>query len=152
LKRTRSVVLGSLLSIVLVAQSLPAAGATDIRGSWIGVIREIDGDSGFQAMSIVITRLQVGTRAGRVVYANGECRGPITLRSRTARGTYFFAYHEVNDNICSGDDRIRVRLRGARLSVRVVPPPDRGYNVHEGLLRRDLCVALPRRRTARMAC
>jgi hypothetical protein len=83
---------------------------------------------------MTITRTRVGARAGTLSNPGTPCHSSLRVVRRGTAG-YTLRYTERSSSSkCTGDDRIVIRRRGARLSWRATSPD--GRQVGKALLRR----------------
>jgi opacity protein-like surface antigen len=124
-----------LLTAVLAALLLAApAQAASVKGKWKGTVHIVKGGTGAFAMKMTITRTKVGAKAGTLSNPGSPCHGTLRVSSRL-NGGYSLRYHELAAaGECTGDDRIFIRRKGARLSWRATSPD--GRQVGKALLRR----------------
>ena len=124
-----------LLPIAVLASlavAAPADAATSVKGRWKGTVHVV-GTSKTFAMKMTIRRTRVGSTAGTLSNPGTPCRGTLTVTARR-NGGVALQYHERSGNgACTGDDRIFVRRKGARLSWRATAPSGQ---VGRALLRR----------------
>jgi hypothetical protein len=126
------IVLACVLATLLLAA--PAAKAASVKGKWKGTVRIVKGGTGSFAMKMTIRRTKVGGKAGTLSNPGSPCHGTLRVSSRRTGG-YSLRYHELAPNgSCTGDDRIFIKRKGARLSWRATSPG--GTQVGTALLRR----------------
>jgi hypothetical protein len=116
---TRHVTVVTALAALVLAAAPASAQAPPELGTWVGGYR----DSGHRvAMRIVLTRLQIGKRAGTTRYRSSgfTCRGRLRLRARTAAGFV------LRDRLVSGPrrrctdgDTVIVRVINGKLRTKV---------------------------------
>lgn len=111
--------LALLATLVLTMADPASAQAPPELGRWVGGYRDGGARIG---MRIVLTRLQIGQRAGTTRYRGprGVCRGRLRLRARTAAGFV------LRDRLvsgprrdCTNGDTVIVRFVNGRLRVKV---------------------------------
>jgi len=122
--------------IVLLATLVAAAPAeaASVKGRWKGTVRIVKGGSGTFPVKMTIRRTRVGSRAGTLSNPGTPCHGTLRITSRHDGG-YSLRYRELSSSTqCTGDDRIFIKRKGARLSWRATSPD--GVQVGRALLRR----------------
>ena len=124
-----------LLTAVLATLLLAApAQAASVKGRWKGTVHIVKGGTGSFAMKMTITRTRVGARAGTLSNPGTPCHGRLRVTGRR-NGGYSLRYTERSRSTkCTGNDRIFVKRKGARLSWRATSPG--GGQVGTALLRR----------------
>ncbi len=128
--RTRILLVALLATLVVAAP----AQAASVKGSWKGTVHIVKGASGSFAMKMTIRRTRVGARAGTLSNPGQPCHGRLRVTGRR-NGGYFLRYTERSSSTkCTGNDRIFIKRRGARLSWRATSPD--GRQVGTALLRR----------------
>jgi hypothetical protein len=128
--RAPIVAVAALTTLLLAAP----AQAASVRGTWKGTVHVVKGGSGSFPVKMTITRTRVGARAGTLSNPSSPCHGPLRV-SRRLNGGYSLRYTERSrSSKCTGNDRIFVRRKGARLSWRGTSPG--GGQVGKALLRR----------------
>jgi hypothetical protein len=127
--RVRLVSVALLATLVLAA---PAEAAKSVKGTWVGSVRVVGTSTTFP-MKMTIKRTKVGAKAGTLSNPGSPCHGTLTVSSRR-NGGYSLRYHEKSTSSrCTGDDKIFIRRKGARLSWRATAP---NGQVGRALLRR----------------
>jgi hypothetical protein len=127
-----SIVAACVLATLLLAA--PVAQAATVRGKWKGTVTIVKGGSGSFAIKMTITRTRVGVRAGTLSNPGSPCHGTLRVSGRR-NGGYLLRYKEASSSSkCTGNDRIFIRRKGARLSWRGTSPD--GKQVGTALLRR----------------
>ena len=124
--RLRIVPLALLASLALAAP----AEAASVKGTWKGTVRS--GNISFP-VKMTIKRTKVGSRAGTLSNPGSPCRGTLTVSSRRNGGVSLRYHEKSRTSQCTGDDRIFVKRKGARLSWRATAPSGQ---VGKALLRR----------------
>jgi hypothetical protein len=126
-----SIVIACVLATLLLAAP---ARAASIRGTWKGTVHVVKGGSRSFPVKMTIKRTRVGARAGMLSNPGEPCHGTLRVASRHDGG-YTLRYKERSRSAkCTGNDRIFVRRKGARLSWRGTSPDRK--QVGEALLRR----------------
>jgi hypothetical protein len=120
-------VLTALLATLVLAAPAQAAS---VKGTWKGTVHS--GNLSFP-VKMTIKRTTVGSRAGTLSNPGTPCHGTLRVTSRHDGGVSL-RYRERSDSSrCTGDDRIFIKRRGAKLSWRAVAPSGQ---VGRALLRR----------------
>jgi hypothetical protein len=113
---TIRLVLTALLVTLLLAA--PAQGAS-VKGTWKGTVHS---HGRTFPVKMTIKRTTVGSRAGKLSNPGTPCYGTLRVRSRR-NGSVSLRYKERSGSSrCTGDDRIFVKRKGAKLSWRAVAP------------------------------
>jgi hypothetical protein len=124
--RLRIVPIAVLASLALAAP----AQAASVKGTWKGTVHS--GNITFP-MKMTIKRTKVGSKAGTLSNPGSPCHGTLTVSSRR-NGGLSLRYHEKRKTSeCTGDDRIFIKRKGAKLSWRATAPSGQ---VGKALLRR----------------
>jgi hypothetical protein len=127
-----SIVLASALATLLLVAA--PAHAASVKGKWKGTVHIVKGGTGSFAMTMTIKRTKVGSKAGTLSNPGSPCHGTLRVSSRR-NGGYSLRYHELAAaGQCTGDDRIFIKRKGAKLSWRATSP--NGAQVGKALLRR----------------
>jgi hypothetical protein len=127
-----SIVVGYALAALLLAA--PAAQAASVKGKWKGTVTVVRGGNGSFPIKMTITHTKVGGKAGTLSNPGTPCHGTLRVASRR-NGGYSLRYKETSGSSkCTGDDRIFIKRKGARLSWRATSP--NGAQVGNALLRR----------------
>jgi hypothetical protein len=124
--RIRIVLTGLLATLVLAAP----AQAASVKGTWKGTVHS--GNLSFP-VKMTIKRTTVGSRAGTLSNPGTPCHGTLRVTSRHDGGVSLRYRERSGSSKCTGDDRIFVKRRGAKLSWRAVAPSGQ---VGRALLRR----------------
>lgn len=120
----------SLALLATLALATPAQAAKSVKGKWKGTVHS--GSISFK-MKMTIKRTKVGAKAGTLSNPGSPCRGALTVTSRHDGGLSL-QYHELSTGMdCTGNDKIFIRRKGAKLSWRAVAPSGQ---VGKALLRR----------------
>ena len=128
--RTRILLAGVLATLLVAAP----AQAASVKGSWKGTVHIVRGGNGSFAMKMTIKRTRVGARAGTLSNPGKPCHGRLRVSGRR-NGGYSLRYTELSRSArCTGNDRIFIKRKGARLSWRATSPG--GGQVGTALLRR----------------
>jgi hypothetical protein len=115
MRRFRLVPAALLTTLALAAP----AQAASVKGTWAGTVRS--GTITFP-VKMTIKRTAVGSRAGTLSNPGTPCHGTLRVTSRHDGG-YSLRYRERSGSSrCTGDDRIFIRRKGARLSWRATAP------------------------------
>ena len=110
------------------------AEAASVKGRWKGTVHIVKGGTGSFPMKMRIRRTRVGARAGTLSNPGSPCHGTLRVSSRHDGG-YSLRYHELSSSTsCTGDDRIFIKRKGAKLSWRATSPD--GSQVGKALLHR----------------
>ena len=129
--RRLPIALLAAFSVLLLAAPAEAAS---VKGRWKGTVHIVKGGTGSFPVKMRITRTRVGARAGTLSNPGTPCHGTLRVSSRR-NGGYSLRYHELSSSMrCTGDDRIFIRRKGAKLSWRATSPD--GSQVGKALLRR----------------
>ncbi len=72
-------------------------------------------------MKMTIKRTKVGSTAGTLSNPGTPCHGTLTVTSRHDGGLSL-QYHEKAGGHCTGDDKIFIKRKGAKLRWRAVAP------------------------------
>ena len=124
--RTRIALIALVASLVVAAP----AQAASVKGTWKGTVHS--GSISFP-MKMTITRTKVGAKAGTLSNPGSPCHGALRVSGRS-NGGYSLRYKETSrSSKCTGDDRIFIKRKGARLSWRATAPSGQ---VGRALLRR----------------
>ena len=124
--RTRIALIALVASLVVAAP----AQAASVKGTWKGTVHS--GSISFP-MKMTITRTKVGAKAGTLSNPGSPCHGTLRVSGRS-NGGYSLRYKETSrSSKCTGDDRIFIKRKGARLSWRATAPSGQ---VGRALLRR----------------
>jgi hypothetical protein len=120
-----------LAVLATLALATPAEAAKSVKGKWKGTVHS--GSISF-AMKMTIERTKVGSTAGTLSNPGSLCHGTLTVSSRR-NGGYSLRYHEKSSatSKCTGDDKIFIKRKGAKLSWRATAPSGQ---VGTALLRR----------------
>jgi hypothetical protein len=115
--RARIVPLAVLATLAL---ATPAQAAKSVKGKWKGTVHS--GSISFK-MKMTIKRTKVGSTAGTLSNPGSPCHGTLTVTSRHDGGISL-QYHEKNTAAgeCTGNDRIFIKRKGAKLRWRAVAP------------------------------
>jgi len=131
--RSRAALLAAIAGCAALTLAAPAEAASVV-GSWKGTVKVARGGSGTFPVKMTISRTRVGARAGTLSNPGTPCHGSLRVSSRHDGG-YSLRYKELSGSPkCTGDDRIFIRRKGARLSWRATSPD--GRQVGTALLRR----------------
>jgi hypothetical protein len=118
----------ALLATLAVAS--PAEAAKSVKGRWKGTVHS--GSISFP-MKMTIKRTKVGSTAGTLSNPGTPCHGTLTVTSHR-NGGLSMRYHEKSGTSqCTGDDRIFIKRKGAKLRWRATAPSGQ---VGTALLRR----------------
>jgi hypothetical protein len=113
--RARIVPLAVLATLAL---ATPAQAAKSVKGKWKGTVHS--GSISFK-MKMTIKRTKVGSTAGTLSNPGSPCHGTLTVTSRHDGGLSL-QYHEKSGGTCTGDDKIFIKRKGAKLRWRAVAP------------------------------
>jgi hypothetical protein len=115
--RARIVPLAVLATLAL---ATPAQAAKSVKGKWKGTVHS--GSISFK-MKMTIKHTKVGSTAGTLSNPGSPCHGTLTVTSRHDGGISM-QYHEKNTAAgeCTGNDRIFIKRKGAKLRWRAVAP------------------------------
>jgi hypothetical protein len=114
--RLRIVPIAVLASLALAS---PAQAAKSVKGKWKGTVHS--GSISFP-MKMTIKRTKVGSTAGTLSNPGTPCHGTLTVTSRR-NGGVAMQYHEKSTaGNCTGDDKIFIKRKGAKLRWRAVAP------------------------------
>jgi hypothetical protein len=126
MSRLRILPIAVLASLVLAAP----AEAASVKGRWKGTVHS--GSISFP-VKMTIKRTRVGSTAGTLSNPGTPCRGTLTVTSGRNGGVSLQYHEKSNTSKCTGDDRIFVKRKGAKLSWRATAPSGQ---VGRALLRR----------------
>ena len=116
---------------VLATLALAApAEAASVKGTWTDTVRS--GDISFP-VKMTIKRTTVGSRAGTLSNPGSPCHGTLRVTGRRNGGVALRYRETSGSSKCTGDDRLFVKRKGARLSWRATAPSGQ---VGTALLRR----------------
>jgi hypothetical protein len=106
--------------LATLALATPAEAAKSVKGKWKGTVHS--GSISFP-MKMTIKKTKVGSTAGTLSNPGSPCHGTLTVTSRHDGGISL-QYHEKNKSStqCTGNDKIFVKRKGAKLSWRAVAP------------------------------
>ena len=105
---------------VLATLALAApAQAASVKGTWKGTVHS--GNITFP-MKMTIKRTAVGSRAGTLSNPGTPCHGTLRVSSRRNGGISLRYKETSGSSKCTGDDRIFVKRKGAKLSWRATAP------------------------------
>jgi hypothetical protein len=126
-----------LLSLCVAALAFMLAAApaqaASVKGRWAGTVEITKGGTGSFPVRMTIKSTRVGSRAGTLSNPGSPCRGTLRVLRRR-NGGYSLQYRErSHSSICTGNDRIFIKRKGARLSWRATAPSGQ---VGRALLRR----------------
>jgi hypothetical protein len=125
--RLRIVTLAVLTTLALAA---PAQAAKSVKGTWKGTVHS--GSISFP-VKMTIKRTRVGSTAGTLSNPGTPCRGTLTVTSRHDGGVSLQYHEKSGATNCTGDDKIFVKRKGAKLRWRATAPSGQ---VGKALLRR----------------
>jgi hypothetical protein len=118
--------------LATLALASPAQAAKSVKGKWKGTVHVVGSTTKFK-MKMTIKKTKVGSTAGTLSNPGSPCRGALTVTSRHDGGLSL-QYHELSTGMdCTGDDKIFIKRKGAKLSWRAVAPSGQ---VGKALLRR----------------
>jgi hypothetical protein len=108
--------------IATLALASPAQAAKSVKGKWKGTVHVVGSTTKFP-MKMTIKKTKVGSTAGTLSNPGSPCHGSLTVTSRHDGGISL-QYHEKNKSStqCTGNDKIFVKRKGAKLSWRAVAP------------------------------
>jgi hypothetical protein len=125
--RARIVPIAVLATLAL---ATPAQAAKSVKGKWKGTVHS--GSISFP-MKMTIKRTKVGSTAGTLSNPGSPCHGTLTVTSHRSGGISL-QYHETSHTSqCTGDDKIFIKRKGAKLRWRATAPSGQ---VGKALLRR----------------
>jgi hypothetical protein len=112
-----------LAILATLALATPAEAAKSVKGKWKGTVhaRSVDGKRFSFPMRLTIKRTKVGSTAGTLSNPGSPCHGTLTVASRHDGGLSL-QYHEKGGGNCTGDDKIFIKRKGAKLRWRAVAP------------------------------
>jgi hypothetical protein len=125
--RARIIPLAVLATLAL---ATPAEAAKSVKGRWKGTVHS--GSVSFP-VKMTIKRTRVGSTAGTLSNPGTPCHGTLTVRSHHDGGVSLQYHEKASTPDCTGDDKIFVKRKGARLRWRAVAPSGQ---VGRALLRR----------------
>jgi hypothetical protein len=120
--------------LAALALASPAQAAKSVKGKWKGTVHVVGSTTKFK-MKMTIRHTKVDSKAGTLSNPGSPCHGTLTVVSRHDGG-FSLQYHEKNKTStqCTGNDKIFIRRKGAKLSWRAVASPS--GQVGKALLRR----------------
>ena len=124
----RAAMLITVLTTLLLAAPAQAAS---VKGTWKGTVHT-DNNLSFP-VKMTIRRTAVGSRAGTLSNPGTPCHGTLRVRFRANGGVSLRYKERSGSSRCTGDDRIFIKRKGAKLSWRAVAPSGQ---VGRALLRR----------------
>jgi hypothetical protein len=116
--RARILPLAVLASLALVA---PAQAATSVKGRWKGTVHVVGKTLTFP-VRMTIKRTRVGSTAGTLSNPGTPCHGTLVVRSHHDGGVSLQYQERSTSSKCTGNDRIFVKRRGARLRWSATAP------------------------------
>jgi hypothetical protein len=117
--RLRFIALAALAASLALAA--PADAAKSVKGKWKGTVRVVGSSTSFP-MKMTIKRTKVGSTAGTLSNPGSPCHGTLTVTSRR-NGGLSLQYHEKSTTgSCTGDDKIFIKRKGAKLTWRATAP------------------------------
>jgi hypothetical protein len=128
--RARILPLAILAILATLALATPAQAAKSVKGKWKGTVHS--GSISFK-MKMTIKRTKVGSTAGTLSNPGSPCHGTLTVTSRHDGGLSLQYHEKSGDRNCTGDDKIFIKRKGAKLRWRAVAPSGQ---VGKALLRR----------------
>jgi hypothetical protein len=112
------------------AFATPAQAAKSVKGKWKGTVHS--GTISFP-MKMTIKRTKVGSTAGTLSNPGSPCHGTLTVTSHRKGGVSLQYHEKSNTSSCTGDDKIFIKRKGAKLSWRATAPSGQ---VGKSLMRR----------------
>jgi hypothetical protein len=110
-----------LAILATLSLATPAQAAKSVKGKWKGTVHVVGSTTKFK-MKMTIKRTKVGSTAGTLSNPGSPCRGTLTVTSRHDGGISLL-YHEQSTGMdCTGDDKIFIKRKGAKLRWRAVAP------------------------------
>src|SRR3954467_6458828 len=116
--RARIVPLAILANLAL---ATPAQAAKSVKGKWKGTVHVVGSTTKFK-MKMTIKRTKVGSTAGTLSNPGSPCHGTLTVTSRHDGGLSLQYHEKSGDGHCTGDDKIFIKRKGAKLRWRAVAP------------------------------
>src|SRR5215218_5292478 len=101
-----------LAILATLALATPAQAAKSVKGKSKGTVH-----SGSISFKMTIKRTKVGSTAGTLSNPGSPCHGTLTVTSRHDGGLSL-QYHEKSGGTCTGDDKIFIKRKGAKLRGR----------------------------------
>ena len=114
------------------ALATPAHAAKSVKGKWKGTVHLVGSTTTF-SMKMNIKRTKVGSTAGTLSNPGSPCHGTLTVTSRHDGGLSLQYHEKATSGNCTGDDKIFVKRKGAKLRWRATAPSGQ---VGKALLRR----------------
>ena len=112
------------------ALATPAQAATSVKGKWKGTVHS--GNISFP-IKMNIKKTKVGSTAGTLSNPGTPCHGTVTVTSRHDGGVSLQYHEKSTTGSCTGDDKIFIKRKGAKLRWRATAPSGQ---VGTALLRR----------------
>jgi len=112
---TSKLAAAAIAGLILAGAAEPAA-ADSVKGTWSGTFR-LAGSNADLPVTMKITKLRKGRRAGEVRYGHG-CTNPLRYVKKTGRSHVFDAKAPKTAPDSCTDDRITVRQEGSKLHWR----------------------------------
>jgi hypothetical protein len=119
-----------LAVLAALALATPAQAAKSVKGKWKGTVHS--GSISFP-IKMTIKRTQVGSTAGTLSNPGSPCHGTLTVTRRGSGGVYLQYHEKTRTASCTGDDKIFIKRKGAKLRWRATAPSGQ---VGTALLRR----------------
>jgi hypothetical protein len=113
---TIRIVLAGLLATLVIAAPAEAAS---VKGTWKGTVHS--GNLAFP-VKMTIKRTRVGSKAGTLSNPGTPCHGTLRVTSRHDGGVSLRYTEKSTSSKCTGDDRIFVKRKGAKLAWRATAP------------------------------
>ena len=119
-----------LAVLATLALATPAQAAKSVKGKWKGTVHS--GNISFP-MKMTIKKTKVGSTAGTLSNPGTPCHGTLTVTSRHDGGISLQYHEKSTTGSCTGDDKIFIKRKGAKLRWRAIAPSGQ---VGTALLRR----------------
>ena len=101
------------------AFATPAQAAKSVKGKWKGTVHS--GNISFP-IKMNIKKTKVGSTAGTLSNPGTPCHGTLTVTSRHDGGISLQYHEKSTTGSCTGDDKIFIKRKGAKLRWRAVAP------------------------------
>ena len=110
-----------LAILATLALATPAQAAKSVKGKWKGTVHVVGSTTTFK-MRMTIRHTKVGSTAGTLSNPGSPCHGTLTVTSRHDGGLSLQYHEKSGDRNCTGDDKIFIKRKGAKLRWRAVAP------------------------------
>jgi hypothetical protein len=110
-----------LAILATLALATPAQAAKSVKGKWKGTVHVVGSTTKFK-MKMTIRHTKVGSTAGTLSNPGSPCHGTLTVTSRHDGGLSLQYQEQSTGMDCTGDDKIFIKRKGAKLRWRAVAP------------------------------